>query len=569
MRASWRQNLLLAVVVAVLGAALLYPIALIVGGAFRTDDGGFTLRHLISVFEDPATRRGLVNATLIATMTTAIATMMAVPLALVAARFTFPGKALLGGLLLLPLVLPPFVGAIGVQHLLGRAGALNAALGTQVDWLGSGGMVAIAVMEAIGLFPILYLNIVASLANLDPALDEAGQCMGASGWTRFRRITLPLVRPGIFAGATIVFIWSFTELGTPLMFEFYDVTSVQIFNGIKEVEASHRPYALVVVMLLFSAGFYLLGKFTLGRSAYAMHGKASIRRQDVRLTGARAAGAVALFGATALLAAAPALGVIIASLAVPGQWYQSVLPAAWTGDHYVQALTHPMAAGSIRNSLVLASLAVMLALVVGFASARLLARANLRFAWLLDALVMLPLAVPGLVLAFGYVAASLRWPFGGPDAPLGAFASIIGASPSPFPFLVVAYAVRRLPYVVRSAVAGLEQTGAELEDAGQVTGASRWRVQRRIVMPLIAANLVAGALLAFSFSMLEVGDSLLLAQREADYPVTKAIYTLFERLGDGPGIASAMGVWAMALLAVTLLGASALIGKKMGAIFRA
>jgi iron(III) transport system permease protein len=133
----------------------------------------------------------------------------------------------------------------------------------------------------------------------------------------------------------------------------------------------------------------------------------------------------------------------------------------------------------------------------------------------------------------------------------------------------VAYAVRRLPYVVRSAVAGLEQTGAELEDAGQVTGASRWRVQRRIVMPLIAANLVAGALLAFSFSMLEVGDSLLLAQRESDYPVTKAIYTLFERLGDGPGIASAMGVWAMALLAVTLLGASALIGKKMGAIFRA
>jgi iron(III) transport system permease protein len=254
---------------------------------------------------------------------------------------------------------------------------------------------------------------------------------------------------------------------------------------------------------------------------------------------------------------------------VPGQWYQSVLPASWTGDHYVQALTHPMAAGSIRNSLVLASLAVMLALVVGFASARLLARANLRFAWLLDALVMLPLAVPGLVLAFGYVAASLRWPFGGPDAPLGAFASIIGASPSPFPFLVVAYAVRRLPYVVRSAVAGLEQTGAELEDAGQVTGASRWRVQRRIVMPLIAANLLAGALLAFSFSMLEVGDSLLLAQRESDYPVTKAIYTLFERLGDGPGIASAMGVWAMALLAITLLGASALIGKKMGAIFRA
>jgi iron(III) transport system permease protein len=424
-------------------------------------------------------------------------------------------------------------------------------------------------MEAISLFPILYLNIVASLANLDPTLDEAAECLGAGPWTRFWRITLPLVRPGIFAGATIVFIWSFTELGTPLMFEYYDVTSVQIFNGIKEVEASSRPYALVVVMLIFSIGFYLLGKFTLGRSSFAMQSKASISRQEIRLTGIRAFAAIALFAGTALFAAMPAIGVIVASLAVPGQWYESVLPRAFTTDHYVQALTHPLSAGSIRNSLLLASIAVVCALVVGFASARLLVRANLRAAWLLDALVMLPLAVPGLVLAFGYVAVSLQWPFGGPDAPLGAFASIIGATPNPYPFLVVAYAVRRMPYIVRSAVAGLQQTSAEFEDAGQVAGASKWRVQRTIVIPLIAANLIAGALLAFSFSMLEVSDSLLLAQREADYPVTKAIYALFERLGDGPGIASALGVWAMALLAITLLGASALIGKRMGAIFRA
>ncbi len=71
-----------------------------------------------------------------------------------------------------------------------------------------------------------------------------------------------------------------------------------------------------------------------------------------------------------------------------------------------------------------------------------------------------------------------------------------------------------------------------------------------------------------NLTMLEVSDSLILAQREADYPITKAIYTLFERLGDGPYIASALGVWGMALLAVTLIGASVMMGKKMGAIFR-
>lgn len=213
----------------------------------------------------------------------------------------------------------------------------------------------------------------------------------------------------------------------------------------------------------------------------------------------------------------------------------------------------------------------------------------MRGKWLLDALVMMPLAVPGLVMAFGYVSMSLAWPFAGSppswlmwtrhlmgdstwawfsDGPLGTYASVVAAEPSPFPFLIAAYAVRRLPYVVRSASAGLQQTPVDLEQAAANAGAGRMRILRRIVLPLVAANLVAGGLLAFSFSMLEVSDSIVLAQREGNYPVTKAIYTLAERLGDGPQIASAMGVWAMALLAATLLAASAALGKRLGAVFR-
>jgi len=99
-------------------------------------------------------------------------------------------------------------------------------------------------------------------------------------------------------------------------------------------------------------------------------------------------------------------------------------------------------------------------------------------------------------------------------------------------------------------------------------GAGRVRAVRTVIIPLIAANLIAGGLLAFSFAMLEVSDSLILAQREQHFPITKAIYVLFERLGDGLYLASAMGVWGMALLAVTLIGASMVMGKKMGAIFR-
>jgi len=87
-------------------------------------------------------------------------------------------------------------------------------------------------------------------------------------------------------------------------------------------------------------------------------------------------------------------------------------------------------------------------------------------------------------------------------------------------------------------------------------------------MPLILANLIAGAMLAFAFSMLEVSDSLMLAQQQDYWPITKTIYELFQLIGTGKYLASALGVWAMAFLGVTILGASLILGKKLGAIFR-
>lgn len=595
-RRSRSAQLLLIAIVALLGVTLLYPIWLTIEGAFRTRSGdGWTLQHVLTVFTDPLLREGLLNALLIATLTTIVATGLALPLAIVGARCSFPGQSLLAALVLLPLILPPFVGAIGMRQMLGRRGSLNTLLESMgvidapIDFLGGSGLLGVVIVEALHLYPILYLNLVAALANLDPALEEAAENLGASRWMRFRRVVLPLVRPGLFAGGTIVFIWSFTELGTPLMFEFYRVTPVQIFNGIKEIADSREPYALTAVMLLTAATLYIVGRSVFGGRAYAMYAKASIQSQPRRLRGVRAFAAISLFGGVTLLAALPHIFVVLTALAVPGSWYATIFPKAWTLEFVEAAVSHPVAADAIRNSLLYSSLAVAITVVLGLAIARLLVRTRVRGRGLLDALTMLPLAVPGLVIAFGYVAVTFRWPFGGPlpswltwlrhvlpestytaiaDAPLAGWADVVGADPNPVGLLVVAYAVRRLPYVVRAAVAGLEQTSTELEEAAYMVGASRWTMLRRIVVPLIAANLIAGALLAFSFAMLEVSDSLILAQRQVHYPITKAIFILNERLGDGQALASAMGVWGMALLATTLIAASVFMGKKLGAVFR-
>ena len=593
---------LFSLVMALLVAVLLWPIWLTVRGAFLDDPasmaGGYTLYHVLDVFRDPILLTGLLNAFAIAVCTTIVSILIATPMAWLVARFDFAFKALLSAFLLVPLIIPPFVGAIGIKHLLGRYGSVNTLLTDlgvceqPIDFLGDGGFWGIVLIEALHLYPIIYLNIVASLANLDPALDEAARNVGAGPFRRAVQITLPLIRSGVFAGSTIVFIWSFTELGTPLMFDFETVTPVQIFHGIQEMEASSRPYALTAVMLISVAACYLLGRWVFGGRGYAMYSKASRAATAHRLTGWTAALAISSVLAVVFIASLPHLSVILTSLTAEGQWYQSILPRSFTLDHFEQALGHPLAVGSIRTSLILASIAMVLDIGFGVVVARLLVRTKIRGRWLLDALVMLPLAVPGLVMAFGYVAMSLRWPFQGAmpgwlqglfdivglsdsglvlwldDGPLHPIANILGQSPNPIPLLIIAYAVRRLPYVVRSAVAGLEQTPVELEEAAANLGAGWWRRLRVVVLPLIAANLLAGGLLAFSFAMLEVSDSLILAQREADFPITKAIYVLYQRLGDGQYIASAMGVWAMLLLATTLIGSSLLMGKKLGAIFR-
>lgn len=552
----------------IFGALFLLPLWMVLRGGFH-HGGTFTLKYLAGVFENPIYAEGLFNSLMLAVGTTALVTAIAVPLAWLSNRFDFPLKKAVSGLILVPMILPPFVGAIGFQQILGQYGGLNALLGLgPIDWLGRSQYLGVIALQALALYPIMYLNVSAALANIDPAMEEAAANLGCGGFRKFRTITLPLIMPGLFAGGTIVFIWSFTELGTPLIMNYTKCASVQVFDALKEIGTNPFPYALVFVMLATSVLIYVVGKVTIGGRAYAMQSKAA--------TAATTRPARGLFGLLVLLpfavviwiAMTPHIGVIVTSLARPGSWYQSVLPDALTLANYADALGHDMTVSSIRNSLIYSSLAVMFNAVLGVAIAYVVVRSDLKARGVLDALAMLPLAVPGLVMAFGYLAASaylsnLDFVKDRPD-----LLAILDIRTNPTLFLVIAYSVRRLPYMVRSAVAGLQQTSVTLEEAAANLGAGLFTRLRRVTMPLITANLIAGGLLAFAFSMLEVSDSIMLAQRADYYPITKTIYELFQLIGTGQYIASALGVWAMAFLAVTIVGSSLILGRKLGAIFR-
>jgi iron(III) transport system permease protein len=361
----------------------------------------------------------------------------------------------------------------------------------------------------------------------------------------------------LFAGGTLVFIWSFTELGTPLIFDYARVTSVQIYYGLREISGNPFPFVLVAVMLVSSIGLYAIGKGLFGRAGYAMTARATVASGPRRLSGKAGWLCTAGFIGVTTVAVLPHVGVIL--VAFSRDWYASVLPHDTTLQNIRLALGHDLTVTAIANSLKFSSAATIIDVALGVAIAYVVVRSRLASRHALDFLAMLPLAVPGLVLAFGYLAMSQD----------GRWFSFLNPVRNPTVLLVVAYSIRRLPYVVRSAAAGFEQTSETLEEAAQNLGCPPLKAAIKITLPLIAANLAAGVLLAFAFAMLEVSDSLVLAQKQAYYPITKAIMELFQLLGDGKFLASALGVWAMLFLGTTMAAASLFLGKKLGSLFQA
>ncbi len=546
-----------------LGAFLVWPLAHVFVNAVR-DPKGLTAVYLLNLFSNPAIVQAMGNSFLIAALVTAACTAVALPLAWLFARRDFMGKTLFSGALLLPMILPPFVSAVGMKILFARAGALSTLamkLGLAdgpVDWFGAFPLAGIVLLETLHLFPILYLNLVAALANIDPSLEEAAANLGASPGRVFRRVTLPLAAPGLFAGMVLIFVWSFTELGTPLVFGLRRVLPVMIYDGIAEIGTNPAAYAQVVFVLVIAAlGFWVGKRLTARQRNVATLGRLSVGRQEKRLSPAGTLLAWLGIGSLLAVAVLPHLSVLL--LAVSHRWFLTIVPEGWTLDFFSRALNADLTRGALVTSLGLSLAATLLDVLLGFGIAWLCVRRRAFGSDWLDTLAMLPLAVPGLVIAFGY---------------LGAFGStfrntLLDPRFNPLLLLAAGYAIRRLPYMVRAAHAGLEQVSRTYEEAAANLGASPWRVIRRITLPLIAANLLAGGILCFSFSMLEVSDSLILAQTERFYPLTKAIYALMDGLDNGVNVAAALGTWAMAMLGCGLLWAGCILGKRVGQMFRA
>jgi iron(III) transport system permease protein len=523
-------------IAAFLVAFLAIPVASVVYTAFSDGAGGFTFGHFQTFFQISLMRESFWNSLYVAGLSVFFASLIAVPLAYLTVRFRFRGAILIQTLGVLPLIMPPFVGAVAMQLLFGRSGSVNLLLQEHVGFTipFMQGLNGVIFVESLHYFPFILLNLVVALQNIDSAMEESAQNLGASGFRLFRRIVFPLAMPGYVAGASLVFVKVFDDLGTPLVLGTTNMLAPQAYLRITSVGLEDPiGYVISVIMIAFSvAALWMSARILKGRDyATLQRGGSSLAQRQ--LNPWQMVAAYSWIGLVLLLVLSPHIGILLMSLSKV--WSFSVLPEGFTLAHYETVFTQ--SSRMIGNTLLYCGLAATLDVILGTAIAYIILRTRLPGRHLLDWGASAALAIPGVVLAIGYLRT-----FRGLEVP--GFDTAFTAT---WVALTIAYAVRRLPYALRSCMAALQQMHVSLEEAAENLGAAKGRTVQRIVVPLMAGGILAGFVTSFITAAVELSATIMLSSSADQAPMSYGIYLYMQSIaGRGPG--AALGVIAVVIV---------------------
>ncbi|NYT36394.1 iron ABC transporter permease [Allopusillimonas soli] len=536
---SLRPYLVYGVIAAFLILFLALPVLKVIYVAFQdTHTGGLTLVHFHDFFSNSLFRESFYNSLYVACASVVLASVFALPLAYFTSRFNFSGSIIIQTLSFIPLLMPPFIGAVALQLLLGPNGSVNLLLreyfGFTIPFME--GLNGVILVDSIHYFPFILINLSASLANIDRSMEEAAQTLGSSGFRLFRRIVFPLSMPGFVAGASLVFVKVFDDLGTPLLLDVSKLLPPQAYLRITSIGISD-PMGYVISCILVAFSIFAMWVSYLGMRgkdyATIQRGGGGLAKRNLRASESAACYLVVLLILAIVLA--PHLGLLLLSLGTI--WSFSVLPAGFTLGHYHQAVT--TAAGFITNTIIYAGLAALIDVVIGTAIAYIGQRTHVVGRKWLDYLATSSLAIPGVVLGIGYLRMfnNVEMPYSGQT-----MASWWGV-------IVIALSVRRLPYALRACMAGLQQVPVALEEASQNIGATSVRTIWRIVAPLMSGGLVAAFVTSFATAAVELSATLMLVSKEADAPISYGIY-LFMQTVSGRGAGAALGIIAVVIVGI-------------------
>ncbi len=554
-----RRTLALAVpVVGLLLWLVLYPNLFVLADSLRVE-GTLSLGNYARFLGSRSHLGALWNSVWISAGSVILSALVGVPLAFLFTRREFPGRRLLGALAALPVSLPPLVGVIAFLFLYGESGFLTrgvqSLLGLDAPPWRLNGAWAILLVHAYTMYVYFYLFTAAGLARLDGAHAEAAAALGASRATILRRVTLPMLAPAIGGAALLVFMTSMGSFSAPYVFGGgFRVLTTQIFasklNG-ELAMAAVETVILATASMLFLA---LLQRYE-ARRAYTgtMKGAGPAAggvpgRGSGPDAAAAASGATRRGGAGRTLAAAavvvflllPHATVLLVSFVPEGTWTTEPFPPAYALENYRALFTRPERLTPVLNSLRMATVATLANVVLAFLAAYLLARRRFPGRGLLGALVVLPWALPGTVLAI-----ALATTFSADQPWAGRFVLVGTAA-----ILPLAYFIRNIPLVTRAALSSFRQFDPALEEAAASLGASWARTMRRIALPLVLPGLTAGALLAFVTALGEFVASILLYTHRTR-PISIEILSQLRAFDFGA--AAAYGVLLIALMAAVFV----------------
>lgn len=519
-----------------------YPLCWLVFGAVGLP-GAFNPRFLVRALTQAGNVAALANTAILALGVGLLSVVLGLPIAWATARTDLPMRKVFHGLVGLAYILPPYLTSVAYIILLGpNAGYLNRLIASMtgarsaIDIFSGAGVTFVIAMHV---YAIPYFLAYSALQSVDPSLEESARMLGARRWTTLRRITFPLVAPAITGGALLAAINSMALFG-PQAFLGLPAQVVYLPTRIYGALSGYPPRyadasALSIVLVLVTVIGLAVQRRYLGRRSFVTVSGRGAQRGRQALGALRWPLALLFLVVVGLSSIAP-LAVLLAA-AFSKIWTDPLTLNNLTLANFFAALVdNQIAARGILNSFKLAIAAATLAVLIGLAIAYLDVRTRLRGARLLDYLAILPLGLPGTVLAVALLQAFIRFPV-----------SIYGT----VWILLIAYIVRSMPIAVRGANGALRQVDASLEEAARVAGASWFTTIRRILLPIVRSNLMLAWLLVFIPALAELSATILLYTNGTE-TISVAIFRLND-LGQLEVVAALSSVLIAVILAATLL----------------
>ena len=553
-----RGNTILAAVLwSIIAFLVLYPLSILLQESLKisgTDSWGIS--NYLGFFQDAYYLKIFGNTLLLSTLLLLTTTAFGVPLAYILARYRHLGKTIFTALILLPIVLPAFAGVFAFIIFFGKYGTMNLLLmdtgliKTPINFIY--GLHGLVFVQSLHMLPFIVLGLAAGFTDIDPSFEEAAEVEGASSFWRFITITLPLCTPSYLAGAVIVFLWPFTDWLTPMILgqtEF--LPSVAYINIAYHFTDMHRKYmgiVAVVVSAVFCISLFLLARWWVEKRKYTGLSKGTTSEGRVIEPGPllKTAAYLYMIFISIIVLLIP---IVLGLSAFSRRWVFEPFPTYWTLDNFrLILLESPIL---IKNSFLFSGIALVFGVAFGLPAAYIIVRTRVRGKDALDFVITLMLAFPGIAIGVGYLLAF--WD----KIPLAQYWII----------MPLALFARRLPYFLRMAHASYLQLDVSLEEAAEVSGASRLRTFMTISLPLLLKGVLVGVMLFFIMAFQEISTAIFL-YRGGWETLPIGIYLNWHR-GMEFGIAAAMAFLMIVITFILLLIASRIGGDMLKAAWGA